>query len=131
VYCVGRSRVLHLASSFMKPSTDLSVNRSGAISGGFVLTVCAQCLTFHLPAVVHITLNSVSFVRAALPSWQIIKNTATLSGTFRQNVPFVCISKKYSYITNVVSCRNLRRHPFTVDTCKVTCSFVYICPLEN
>jgi len=39
-----------------------------AISGAFVLTVCAHCLTFQLSAVVHITLNSTCFFRAALPS---------------------------------------------------------------
>jgi hypothetical protein len=39
-----------------------------SISGAFLLTVCAHCLTFRLPAAVNITLNSVHFVRAALPS---------------------------------------------------------------
>jgi len=68
VYCVSKTRDRHVAIFFMNLSTYPSVNRSrGDIRCACLNSLCAL-LTFQLPAVVHITLNSAYFVRAALPS---------------------------------------------------------------
>jgi hypothetical protein len=101
----------HVAISPIKLSSDPSVNRSRGDIRCVSLNSCAQCLTFQLSAVVHITLNSAYFVRAVLPSCKKINNSPIQSGPFRQNVAFVSVSIKYRKKTNGVIFSNLlNRH---------------------
>ena len=64
VLCVDRSRG-HLFHQALHRSVCYD---HVAKSCAFVLTDCAQCLTFLLQAAVHTTLNSRCFIKAALPS---------------------------------------------------------------